>query len=77
MFCVSLEIVIVSIVRNCSRNFCQHPNPTYNIKALINADENYAKTISNKLYAIDDNTAIKVIDGNAEITLEGVWKVFN
>jgi len=40
-------------------------------------NENYAKTISNKLYAIDDNTAIKVIDGNAEIISEGVWKVFN
>ncbi|OGZ40373.1 MAG: hypothetical protein A3I20_01960 [Candidatus Portnoybacteria bacterium RIFCSPLOWO2_02_FULL_40_15] len=39
-------------------------------------NENYAKTISNKLYAIDDNTAIKVINGNIEIITKGKWKVF-
>lgn len=39
-------------------------------------NENYAKTISNKLYAIDDQTAIKVINNNVEIITEGVWREF-
>ncbi len=30
-----------------------------------------------KIYAIDDNTAIKVVDGEVEIISEGEWKEFN
>ncbi len=40
-------------------------------------NETYAKTISNKLYAIDDNTAIKVVNNNVEIITEGTWREFN
>jgi dipeptidase E len=29
------------------------------------------------MYAIDDNTAIKVVDGNVEVVSEGNWRVFN
>jgi dipeptidase E len=27
-------------------------------------------------YAIDDQTAIRVVDGNAEVVSEGHWKLF-
>jgi dipeptidase E len=28
------------------------------------------------VYAVDDQTAIKVIDGNVEVVSEGHWKLF-
>jgi dipeptidase E len=28
-------------------------------------------------YAIDDETAVKVIDGTVEVVSEGRWKLFN
>jgi dipeptidase E len=28
-------------------------------------------------YAIDDETAVKVIDGTVEVVSEGHWKLFN
>jgi dipeptidase E len=28
-------------------------------------------------YAIDDQTAIKVVDGNVEVITEGHWKLFS
>ncbi len=39
--------------------------------------EAYAKTTKNKLYAVDDQTAIKVVNGKEEVISEGNWKVFN
>lgn len=36
-----------------------------------------AKQIHMPLYAIDDQTAVKVIDGKIEIVTEGNWKKFN
>ena len=38
--------------------------------------EKLATTIPVPSYAIDDNTAIKVIDGNIEVVSEGQWKLF-
>jgi len=38
--------------------------------------ERWAAGISNPAYAIDDETAIKVIDGIAEVVSEGHWKLF-
>lgn len=38
---------------------------------------NNTKDIMRKLYAIDDNCAIKVIDGVEEVVGEGVWFVIN
>ena len=37
----------------------------------------YAKTTRNKVYAADDQTAIKVINGKVEVISEGSWKEFN
>jgi dipeptidase E len=38
--------------------------------------EKLSTTIPVPSYAIDDNTAIKVIDGNIEVISEGQWKLF-
>jgi dipeptidase E len=39
--------------------------------------ENIAKEVTEPVYAIDDNTALKVVDGELEVVSEGVWKKFN
>jgi dipeptidase E len=38
--------------------------------------ERWAARIPAPTYAIDDETAIKVVDGGAEIVSEGHWKLF-
>jgi dipeptidase E len=38
--------------------------------------ERWAATIGIPAYAIDDETAIKVVDGNVEVVSEGHWKLF-
>jgi len=43
--------------------------------AMANA-ERWASNIGCPAYAIDDETAIKVVDGNVEIISEGHWKFF-
>ena len=47
--------------------------PNLNLKNL----EKLSKEFSDTFYAIDDNTAIKVIDKKIEIISEGEWKKFN
>jgi len=39
--------------------------------------ERWAAGLSVPGYAIDDDTAIKVMDGNVEVVSEGHWKLFN
>ena len=39
--------------------------------------EAWAATISGPAYAIDDETAIKVVDGVAEVISEGTWKLLH
>ena len=38
--------------------------------------EKWAASLENPSYAIDDETAIKVVDGNVEVVSEGHWKYF-
>jgi dipeptidase E len=38
--------------------------------------ENWASSIGSAAYAIDDQTAIKVVDGTVEIVSEGRWRFF-
>ncbi len=38
--------------------------------------ERWAAGISNPAYAIDDETAIKVVDGSIEVVSEGHWRLF-
>ena len=39
--------------------------------------ERWAADIGGPAYAIDDETAIKVVDGSAEVVSEGNWRLFN
>jgi dipeptidase E len=39
--------------------------------------EKWAARLPVPLYAIDDQTAIKVTDGSVEVVSEGHWKLFN
>ena len=39
--------------------------------------EKLAATLSVPSYAIDDQSALKVVDGNVEVISEGHWKLFN
>lgn len=36
-----------------------------------------ATQLTDKVYALDDNSALKVIDGNIEVISEGEWKEYN
>ena len=44
-------------------------------KSMSNAEE-WAASVTVPAYAIDDQTAIKVMDGNVEVVSEGHWKLF-
>ena len=50
-----------------------HPDLPENTMA---AAEQWAAGLSNPAYAIDDDTAIKVVDGAVEVISEGHWKLF-
>ena len=50
-----------------------HPDLTENTMA---AAEQWAAGLGNPAYAIDDETAIKVVDGTVEVISEGHWKHF-
>jgi dipeptidase E len=50
-----------------------HPDLPENTMA---AAEKWAAGIPNPAYAIDDETAIKVVDGTIEVVTEGHWKLF-
>jgi dipeptidase E len=39
--------------------------------------EQWAADIAGPAYAIDDQTAIKVVDGTVEVVTEGQWKLLN
>jgi dipeptidase E len=51
----------------------EHPHHTD--ASLANA-EKWAARIPAPTYAIDDETAIKVVDGTAQVVSEGQWKLF-
>ncbi len=60
-------------------DFALHPHLDYEWfpeNSLANL-EKLAATIPVTSYLIDDQTAIKVIDGNIEVISEGKWKLFN
>jgi dipeptidase E len=53
-----------------------HMNSSHFPRAAELIDEE-AKKISTPLYALDDESAVKVIDGKVEVISEGKWKRFN
>jgi dipeptidase E len=38
--------------------------------------ERAAAKLDHPLYAIDDETAVKVVDGEVEVVSEGEWRLF-
>jgi dipeptidase E len=38
--------------------------------------ERWAARLPNRAYAIDDDTALKVVDGDVTVVSEGHWKLF-
>jgi dipeptidase E len=51
-----------------------HPDMPENTMA---AAERWAAGLDNPSYAIDDATAIRVVDGRVDVVSEGTWKVFD
>ena len=56
---------------------CPHVNPEGMPGNTMAEAEAWAADIQGPAYAIDDETAIKVVDGTVEIVSEGHWKLFN
>lgn len=54
-----------------------HLNSVWFPKVRIDFLNKLAKDTPNTFYAIDDNTALKVVDKKVEIISEGEWKKFN
>lgn len=46
-------------------------------KNILPTAEKWASKLTNPAYAIDDETAFKVVDGNVEILSEGKWKLLD
>jgi dipeptidase E len=53
-----------------------HLGNEYMRENTLSKAEHWAKGISGPAYAIDDQTAIKVLDGAVEVVSEGNWKFF-
>ena len=64
----TLELVNFSIFPHLD-----HPDLPEN--SMANAEQ-WAAKLANLAYAIDDETAIKVVDGKAEVISEGHWRLF-
>jgi dipeptidase E len=58
-------------------DFAIIPHVDYEDHQDIAIAEQWAAEIPAPVYAIDDQTAIKVADGNVEVVSEGHWKLFN
>ena len=54
-----------------------HLNSPYFPKVNLENLEEMSKELPKTFYAIDDNTAIKVVDKKTEVISEGIWKKFN
>lgn len=69
------------------RDFWQTFCLTLDIRAHLNSrwapnarNEIIAKKVAkltDRVYALDDNSALKIIDGKIEVVSEGEWKLFN
>lgn len=56
---------------------CPHLNSEGFPKVRVDYLQRLAKEKQNTFYAIDDNTALKIIDDKVELISEGEWKKFN
>jgi dipeptidase E len=58
-------------------SICPHVNPEGMPGNSMAEAESWAASIEGPAYAIDDETAFKVTDGNVEVVSEGHWKLFS
>ncbi len=54
-----------------------HLNSPYFPNINLDTLGKFAEEFAEIFYALDDNSAIKVVDGNIEVVSEGIWKKFN
>lgn len=54
-----------------------HLNSKWFPKVRIDYLSTLAKEAQNTFYALDDNSAVSVVDGKVSVVSEGVWKKFN
>ena len=58
-----------------------YTRPHFNSPHFPHANRDYIQKIANefpvKIYALDDNSALKVVDGQVEVISEGEYEVFN
>jgi dipeptidase E len=52
-------------------------NPDMGAGNALVAAERWAAGMPGPAYAIDDETAIQVVDGQVKVISEGQWKLFN
>ena len=57
-------------------SICPHVNPEGMPGNTMAEAESWAAGITGPAYAIDDETAFKVVDGTVEVISEGHWKLF-
>lgn len=57
--------------------FRPHLNSPYFTKIRKEYLEELAKEIPETIYALDDNSALKIVDGKVEVISEGEWLIFN
>jgi dipeptidase E len=57
-------------------SICPHVNPEGMPGNTMAEAESWAAGIEGPSYAIDDETAIKVVGGNVEVVSEGHWTLF-
>jgi len=57
--------------------FLPHLNSPYFKKLREDFIKETVKGMPEKIYALDDNSALKVIDGKVEVISEGKWFVIN
>ena len=55
-------------------SFCPHLAPDGQPGNTMAEAEAWAATMSGTTYAVDDQTAFKVVDGTVEVVSEGIWK---
>jgi dipeptidase E len=58
-------------------NFFPHLNSYYFKKVREDLMKELAKEIQEKVYVLDDNSALKVVDGKVEVISEGKWFLIN
>jgi dipeptidase E len=55
---------------------CPHVNGDDKPGNTMAEAESWAAGITGPAYAIDDDTAFKVVDGTVEVVTEGHWRLF-